>query len=63
MAQFYRRNPIYGKNDKRRGVTRLLKTRKGILHLILQVLALFLLGINSLKQKQNHDAEKNNIFI
>lgn len=63
MAQFYRRNPIYGKNDKRRDVTRLLKTRKGILHLILQVLALFLLEINSLKQKQNHDAEKNNIFI
>lgn len=49
MALFYRRNPIYGKNDKRRGVTRLLKIRKGILYFILQVLALFLLEINSLK--------------
>lgn len=49
MAQFYRRNPIYGKNDKRKGVIHLLKTRKDILYLILQVLALFLLEINSLK--------------
>ena len=63
MSQFYRRNPIYGKNDKRKGVIHLLKTRKDILYLILQVLALFLLEINSLKQKQNHDAKKNNIFI
>lgn len=63
MAQFYRPNPIYGKNDKRRGITRLSKTRKGILYLILQVLALFLLEINLLKQKLNHNAEKNNIFI